>query len=178
MAATGACASIVEGTTQSVTVLTERAGQTVGVVNPTPGSVLVGKSKDPINLLCTREGFEESSMPLPSEFQGMTFGNILFGGIVGVAIDAGSGAMNKYAPSVTVILIPSQFASIAARDTFYSRLNADVLSVSTREIAEVRKNCAGDVAATCDAKVKAAEAKRDAEVKALELKRSNAKIQG
>lgn len=52
-----ACASIVEGTDQSVTINTDptgakcelvRGGQTVAVVNPTPGTVQVDKSKDHI----------------------------------------------------------------------------------------------------------------------------------
>ena len=38
----------------------------------------------------------------------MTFGNILFGGIIGVAVDASSGAMNEYPSSVTVRLIPEE----------------------------------------------------------------------
>ena len=45
----------------------------------------------------------------------MTFGNILFGGIIGIAVDAASGAMHQYPDSVTITLIPDEFATAEAR---------------------------------------------------------------
>jgi len=101
------CASIVEGTTQTVTVSTtpagalcelKRNGQTIGLVNPTPGSVVLDKSKDNVGVLCRKDGHDEVAGTLASEVQGMTFGNLILGGIVGVAIDAGSGAMRISIP--------------------------------------------------------------------------------
>lgn len=43
-------------------------------------------------------------------------GNILLGGLVGAAIDAASGANNKYPERVMVILTPASFPSDEARD--------------------------------------------------------------
>ncbi|MEK9661154.1 MAG: hypothetical protein VW644_05390, partial [Alphaproteobacteria bacterium] len=130
MSMLGACASIVEGTDQSVTVLTEPAGakcelirdsQTIAIVNPTPGTVQVDKSKNHIAVHCEKEDYEKAAGTLASSFQGMTFGNILFGGIVGVAIDASSGAMNKYPPQISLVLPPVSFPTPDARDTYYDR---------------------------------------------------------
>jgi len=42
-----------------------------------------------------------------SSFKGMTFGNILFGGITGVGVDAATGAMHEHPPTVTVRLKPA-----------------------------------------------------------------------
>jgi hypothetical protein len=36
----------------------------------------------------------------------MAAGNVLFGGIIGLGVDAASGAMNTYDPSVEVIMTP------------------------------------------------------------------------
>jgi hypothetical protein len=36
----------------------------------------------------------------------MTAGNVIFGGIVGLGVDAASGAMNKYDSGVEVIMTP------------------------------------------------------------------------
>lgn len=36
----------------------------------------------------------------------MTLGHILFGGLIGVAVDAGRGAMNDCEATVTLTLIP------------------------------------------------------------------------
>src|SRR3546814_10177833 len=84
---------------------------TLAVVNPTPGTVQIEKSKDTITVRCKKEGFFETAETLDSEVQGMTFGNILFGGIIGVAVDASSGAMNQYPSSVTIALVPESFRS-------------------------------------------------------------------
>jgi hypothetical protein len=58
--ALSACSTIVEGTTQNVTVMTEPSGAncglrtsqgTVAVVNPTPGTVQLSKSKEDVSVL-------------------------------------------------------------------------------------------------------------------------------
>src|SRR5689334_20200634 len=103
----GGCASLVKGTTQSVTVNTDptgaicilsRDGAQIGIVNPTPGTIMVGKATGAISVACKKLGYDDSVGTLASSFQAMTFGNILFGGIIGVAIDAASGEMNEYPP--------------------------------------------------------------------------------
>jgi hypothetical protein len=38
----------------------------------------------------------------------MTAGNVVFGGIIGLGVDAASGAMNKYPDIVTVAMTPDQ----------------------------------------------------------------------
>ncbi len=118
LVALSACASIVEGTEQSVTIMTEpsgaackleRQGVVVSLVNPTPGTARIGKSKENVTVLCDKDGHESAAAPLASEFQAMTFGNLIFGGIIGVAVDAGTGAMNKYPDSVSLLPPKSVF---------------------------------------------------------------------
>ena len=110
-----ACSTIVEGTDQSVTVATdpsgaactlERDGSNIGYVDPTPGTVSVSKSRHSISVLCDKDGYQDAAETLPSEFQAMTVGNVLFGGVIGVGVDAASGAMNKYPDSIRVRMIP------------------------------------------------------------------------
>jgi len=36
----------------------------------------------------------------------MTAGNVVFGGVIGLGIDAASGAMNKYQPRVEIAMSP------------------------------------------------------------------------
>lgn len=109
----GGCATIVEGTDQTVTVISDpagaecelrRDGEILAVVNPTPGSVSIDKSQDSVVVRCRLDGYEDSVGTLSADFQGMTFGNILFGGIIGVGVDAASGAMHEYEPTITVIM--------------------------------------------------------------------------
>ena len=126
----GACATIIEGSDQTVTVITDppgavcnldRDGITMAVVNSTPGTVTVDKSMDNIGVICKKDGHFDGASFLSSDFQAMTFGNIIFGGVIGVAIDAGSGAMHEYPESVTVVLAPESFSSANDRDAFFDR---------------------------------------------------------
>ena len=110
-----ACASIVEGTDQQITVSSKpsealceliREGGQIGIVNPTPGTITVSKSAQDITVKCMKEGWGEGVQVLSADFESMTWGNAIFGGIIGLAVDAGSGAMHLYQPSVMVVLPP------------------------------------------------------------------------
>jgi len=182
----GACASVVEGTDQTVTVKTipagancelSRDGQTIGVVNPTPGSVLIDKSKDAVSVNCTKEGHDDGAETMASSFQGMTFGNILIGGIIGIGIDAASGAMHFYPDSVEVFLIPNSFASAADRDAFFDQLIARRKARGEAEVQEALETCKNDPAAKkCDSLVQEANKVIDSDVDSLEAKRATAKL--
>ena len=86
---TSACATITTGTTQSMTVTSEpsgaicrleREGVTVGVVNPTPGSVTISRSSRDLAVRCEKQGFEPGMRSISASFQAATLGNILLGG--------------------------------------------------------------------------------------------------
>ena len=110
------CASVTEGTTQKLTVnsipqgatcVLSRDGAEIAKVAPTPGTVEISKSRHDIDVSCTKPGYPSGGGRLNSDLAGMTFGNLILGGLVGVAIDAGTGAMNKYDPEITVPLDPN-----------------------------------------------------------------------
>jgi hypothetical protein len=184
LVALSACASIVEGTEQSVTIMTEpsgaackleRQGVVVSLVNPTPGTARIGKSKENVTVLCDKDGHESAAAPLASEFQAMTFGNLIFGGIIGVAVDAGTGAMNKYPDSVNLLLPPKSFPSVADRDAFYERAKAAVSREAASALSTAQRSCSPDNRAQCEAAIKEVEAKRDAKIAELEAKRLQAR---
>lgn len=182
--ALGACSSIVEGTTQNVTVMSDPSGAKctlnrpegmVGVVHPTPGSVVVSKSKHNVSVMCEKEGYQSGAGVLSSSFQAMTIGNLLFGGIVGVAIDASSGAMNKYPDSVTVLLVPESFPSAQARDAYFDREFTERTAQAETAITTIRSTCeaAEDV---CEARVTAVKAALQADLADLENKRAVVRV--
>jgi len=109
----GGCASVTKGTTQKLTINTspqgatcvlKRDGATIARVAPTPGTVEISKSQHDIEVDCNKPGYPRAVGRLNSELEAMTFGNLLIGGLVGVAVDYGTGAMNKYDKSITVPL--------------------------------------------------------------------------
>lgn len=105
------CSTLTQGTSQLVTVMTpgvdgakcnmiSTSGKNWFVV--TPGSVNVDKSKDDISVTCKKDGYRDGAAVMTSDFENMSFGNIVFGGVIGVGVDAATGAMNKYPPTVSV----------------------------------------------------------------------------
>ena len=116
----GACSSIVDGTTQNITVNTNppnaecgfyRQGTRIATVAVTPGSALVDKTKHDITIVCVREGHQQATYINKSGVAGATFGNIILGGGIGWAIDSASGADNKYDPNVNLTLPPATTGS-------------------------------------------------------------------
>ena len=65
-----ACATVVEGTSDTVTLSTtpagatctvDRNGERVGAVAATPGSLRLSKSRHDLNSTCTKEGYQPST---------------------------------------------------------------------------------------------------------------------
>jgi len=181
---TGGCATLTKGGSQSVTVDTDPSGaactlarddKTLAVINPTPGSVPVEKAQGTIAIGCRKQGYLEASGNLASEFQAMTFGNILFGGIVGIVVDAASGAMHEYPAKVTITLIPDAFATVSARDEFFERMRS-VLEREAEEVKErIDQKCARN---DCDRQIAAAEAGKAEKLAEIERRRVAATIAG
>lgn len=116
------CATIFEGTSQSVTIVTDpagadctvdRKGTRVGQVNPTPGSIHIDKSKEDLSIHCEHVGYVVTNVADSPKFQGTTFGNIVAGGLVGVVVDAASGANFQYPPDVRITMAPEPTALAA-----------------------------------------------------------------
>lgn len=178
----GGCATIVSGTTQTIGVNTDpegadcqftRKGKLVGRVNPTPGTVQMGKDYESVAVLCRKEGFDDTAGVIGSEFQAMTLGNILLGGVIGVVVDVASGAMMKYPETVTFTLIPKLFDSDAARDKFFADMRDTFLGEYAEVVARIKAKCAPEA---CENELKAAEAGRDSRLAEIEKRRLLAKV--
>ena len=115
------CASITESKNQSISVST---GDVTGAmctlsnskgsyyVNSTPGSVMVRNACDQLTVTCKKDGYVAANPAAGSvqdESKGMAWGNILFGGIIGIAVDRQTGAGCTY--SQQNIIFPMQKVS-------------------------------------------------------------------
>jgi hypothetical protein len=178
----GGCATVVSGTTQTIGVNTDpegadcqftRKGALIGRVNPTPGTMQVNKDYESVAVLCRKEGFDETTGVIGSEFQAMTFGNILLGGVIGVVVDAASGAMMKYPETVTFTLIPKLFESETARDKFFADMRDTFIAEYAEVVTRIKSKCAADA---CENELKAAEAGRDSRLAEIEKRRLLAKV--
>lgn len=99
------CATITKGTTQSIAVNTPGVpgaqctltSSAIGTkVVTTPGSIVLDKGSDNIAVTCKKECYQDGVGIIQSNTETMAAGNIILGGVVGLGIDAASGAMNRY----------------------------------------------------------------------------------
>ena len=128
------CASITESKNQSMSVTT---GDITGAmctlsnskgsyfVNSTPGTVLVRNACDPLAITCTKKGYVPSNPAagtVQDKAKSMAWGNIVFGGIIGIAVDRSTGAGCQY-PQQN-IFFPMQKASAESGKTDIEELKS------------------------------------------------------
>jgi hypothetical protein len=108
----GACASIVTGENQSVSVQTAPvSGAECSLSNDkgqwfvpsTPGSVTVHRAYGALTVTCKKNRYSGLAKA-DSSTKGMAFGNILLGGVIGAGVDAGTGAAYDYPAIITVMM--------------------------------------------------------------------------
>lgn len=115
------CATVFEGTSQEITVVTNppgadcefyRAdGKTVGHVASTPETVNIRKSKYDITIKCNKPGFQEGDYLNHSGTTATIAANvaadlILTAGLSSI-VDSADGADNKYDSAVNITLMPT-----------------------------------------------------------------------
>lgn len=182
VALSSGCATLTKGTQQTVTVNTDPTGATctltrdglpLAVINPTPGSIPIDKGAKTVAILCKRGGHLDATGSMSSEFQAMTFGNILFGGLIGVAVDAASGAMHEYPAMVTITLIPESFPTTPERDAFFARMKATL----EKEAAEVKERIAVRCGVSdCTQNLEAADVATRTKLREIEQQRLAARV--
>ena len=112
------CASITGSKTQPVSITAtcdseqvQRASCTVtndkGVFYVgTPGTVMVNKSTADLSVVCVKDKVNSNPTIVKSASNVNVWGNVLFGGPIGAAVDAGTGAGFDYPPAVNVVFDP------------------------------------------------------------------------
>ena len=88
------CATIMNGDMVDVPVYTTPSGATVvinGATYTSPTTVMVPRGKGDFKLHIKKEGYEPVDIMLTQSHDGWLWGNILFGGLIGLAVDFMSG---------------------------------------------------------------------------------------
>lgn len=109
----GGCASVIDGTTQVVTVETYLHGSQAvanckltnskGVWHvTTPGTTSVQRAYGDLTVDCAAAGLAPVSQPVASSTKALVFGNILLGGVVGAVIDVANGSAYDYPSPINV----------------------------------------------------------------------------
>ena len=111
------CASITGSRNQPISVTTTHEGKPIPgayctLVNSkgtfyvnTPGSVVILKSYGDMSASCKKDESHVGVSNFQSSAEGATFGNILAGGLIGYAVDAGTGAGFSYPPTLNIEMV-------------------------------------------------------------------------
>lgn len=146
------CATITTGTTQNLTLVTappgasctvQRSGEVLGVITAAPSTLNISKGSRKIEVVCDLPEHATTTQTLESDFQAMTLGNVLIGGVVGVVVDAASGAAGKYPDRVSVAMVPNRFDTVAARDAYFDALRTKLEEHAVKVRDWIRTNCQG-----------------------------------
>jgi hypothetical protein len=109
------CATITKGTTQSIAINTPGAPGAQCTLSSsaignntvyTPATLAVDKGQEGIVVRCTKECFQDGAGIVASNTETMTAGNVLVGGVIGLGVDAATGAMNKYTADTSITMVP------------------------------------------------------------------------
>ncbi|MDX1442259.1 MAG: PEGA domain-containing protein [Gammaproteobacteria bacterium] len=94
------CATIVSGSSESITFNSSPEGATVYIdgtaVGTTPTTIEVDRSGNEV-LRFEKEGYKPYETRLEKTVNGWFFGNVIIGGLIGSSTDISSGAMHQYA---------------------------------------------------------------------------------
>jgi len=107
------CASTMSGNQQNVTITSNIAGANCSLSNDkgnwsvqTPGSALITNSRLNLSARCTKSGYQDAVVSIPSVHKdSATWGNVLLGGGIGYIWDRKSGAAFIYPSTVNLNLI-------------------------------------------------------------------------
>src|ERR1041385_3927974 len=123
-ASVSGCATVFEGVHQNISVVTNppgakcvfvRQGMQVGVIEATPGTASIRKSKYDIIIKCNKPGYQESQYLNHSGTTATIAANVaadlLLTWGVSSAIDSADGADNKYEAAVNLTLTPNMASS-------------------------------------------------------------------
>ena len=100
------CATILSGTKQRVEVTTEPAGAKVFVDGMERGltpCVIDVKRSSKVIYTFRKEGYDDGSVLDIGAFNGVVIANVLIGGIIGIAVDFGTGAAYKLGKQILYI---------------------------------------------------------------------------
>lgn len=107
------CATMMNGDVVNIPVKTIPAGAKItvnGTTYKSPATVILPRGKGHYKLLIEKDGYEPVDMMLTQATSDWVWGNILFGGIIGLIVDYESGQAYKLNPSRVQKYLKRNFA--------------------------------------------------------------------
>ena len=123
LALVASCGSIIHGRNQEIGIASTPSGAKVTIDNLTSSNTpFVAKlSRKNLHVLkLEADGYAPMDLTLTRSVSGWAWGNIIFGGLIGLAVDAGTGGLYKLSPEQLNTTLAKKSASIApTKDGIY-----------------------------------------------------------
>ena len=125
------CATIISGRTQDlpVTSTPSEAIITIGSMKQvSPATFMLDRRQGVYVVKVEKEGYQTVEVTLRKGVNGWVFGNIIFGGLIGLVIDVASGSASKFTPTeIDVNLAEKQvgFNNVEGKDILFVKLVAN-----------------------------------------------------
>lgn len=143
----------------------------------TPTTVTLHRDLAPLWIACAAPGHASVREEFKMDGNAMVLGNILIGGLVGVAIDAASGAAEKFPDSISILLDPNTFDSFKHLDRWYGLRKKKLEDHFNQELAKTLSlNACKGRAIYCDDLVDDLNDQKKKEFKRLQVVRDTATI--
>ena len=105
----------------------------------TPGSVMVARSAEDIQVECQKEGSPNGLGKMISRAHGGMFGNIIFGGGIGAIIDHSRGTGYEYPNQVSIIMGETVMVDRRDEQDAERRREEGMMQTKSVQEAEVKK---------------------------------------
>lgn len=96
------CATIIKGSKQEFNITSNPSEATVYVnensIGKTPLTTKLARKETNTKIKLTMNGYKDVEIPLKREGNGWIWGNIVFGGLIGLIVDVSDGAMYQLTP--------------------------------------------------------------------------------
>jgi hypothetical protein len=116
------CGTIIHGGSQDVSITSDPSGATVEIDGTEVGDTPVTRSLDrgsQHTVAISMDGYETEQVSIQKSVDGWVAGNILFGGLIGLAVDASTGGMYKLSPTQVQQTLDGETATKKAEDEVY-----------------------------------------------------------
>jgi len=123
------CCTIISGRNQSLPVVSNPSGAKVivnGVQQQSPCTLVLDRKQLLYQVRVEKEGYEPVEITLRKGVNGWVWGNLLFGGIIGLIIDLCTGSVNKFTPTeLEVSLVQKKLGlnDLNGKDILFVKLN-------------------------------------------------------
>jgi hypothetical protein len=140
-----ACATITRGTTNDIQISSEPSGANVRTSIShsciSPCTIKVGR-RDEFQVVFNKDGYKEAVIPVKTQVAGAGVagmaGNVLVGGVVGVGVDAYTGAAFEHSPNpVHAVLEPLRAEPKAAAKRGGKKAKVDVKAKPKTQVEEL-----------------------------------------